>query len=72
MPLKGHHPLLPSAVTGVKSLLDPIGFLPALVDPPVAGIQPLIHLMKNLKIMPCIFHGAWTPSRLSLIGRESI
>jgi hypothetical protein len=53
-------------------MVDPIGFLPVLIDPPVADIQSLIQLMKLLKVMPCIFHRAWTQSHHSLIGRESI
>jgi hypothetical protein len=42
-----------------------------LIDPPMAGVQPLVHPMKLLKIALRILQRAWKPGHHS-IGWESI
>jgi len=52
--------------------VDPIGFLLAPLNPPVAGVQSLVQPTKPLKIAPRILHRVWKPGHHSFIGRESI
>jgi hypothetical protein len=55
-----------------KHKADSIGFLLVLIDPPMAGVQPLVQSMKPLKIVLCILQMAWKPGHHSSIGWESI
>ena len=50
---------------------DPFGFLLALIDPPMAGVQSLVQPTKPLKIAPRILHRARKPGHHSFVRRES-
>ena len=55
-----------------EHVADSIGFLLALIEPPMAGVQLLVQSMKPLKIVLHILQKARKPGHHSLIGRKSI